>query len=69
MPLTPGWDKRNLLPNMLGLNENHSLEGAQGGRNKNKEKGNREEGGDTCKVPSSEVAALCSTWMCHTGSG
>lgn len=39
MPLTPGWDKRNLLPNMLGLNENHSLEGAQGGRNKNKRKG------------------------------
>jgi len=39
MPLTPGWDKRNLLPNMLGINENHSLEGAQGGRNKNKRKG------------------------------
>lgn len=38
MPLTPGWDKRNLLPNTLGLNENHSSQGVWGRRKENKRK-------------------------------
>lgn len=52
MPLTPGWDKRNLVPNTLGLNENHSSQGAWARRKKNKRKENREEGDNMFKVPS-----------------
>lgn len=50
MPLTPGWDNRNLVPNTLGLNENYSSQGVWG-RRKNERKRNREEGENIFKVP------------------
>lgn len=52
MPSTPGWDKRNLVPNTLGLNENHSPQGVWGRRKKNERKQNREERENIFKVPS-----------------
>lgn len=52
MPLTPGRDKKNLLPNTLGLNENHSSQGVWGRRKKNKREKNRDEGEHVFKVPS-----------------
>lgn len=52
MPLTPGRDKRNVVPNTLGLNENHSSQGVWGRREKNEKKENREKGDSIFEVPS-----------------
>lgn len=52
MPLTPGWDKRNLLPNMLGINENHSSQGVWVEGKRIKGKKNRDEEENISKVPS-----------------
>lgn len=48
MPLTRGWDERNLVPNRLGLNGSHSSQEVWA-RNKKKRKENREEGDSMSK--------------------
>lgn len=67
MPLTRGRDKRNLVPNTLGLNENHSSEGVWGRRKKNKRAENWEEEEKTTYAKSEEVARkwgeACSCFM------
>lgn len=82
MPLTPGWDKRNLLPNMLGINENHSSQGVWVEGKRIKGKKNRDEEENISKVPSLRSwqwsggrcplavcgSGCCSSCMCHTVS-